>query len=285
MIFASSLDSPEGPVANVDGSFYCVEMGAQTGCVSKISRDGSVIEQLAHTGRPNGLAVDRTGTIWVAESSNPSLLKMTPEGEYVTWLESDFIFPNDLAFGPDGLLYMTDSGIYTYELAPDGMIRSDFQTLKYDGKVFQIDVILRKVRIIDSGLQFANGIAYGPDDRLYINETITGNVFRYKIAGGTVESRELFGNVNDPEGPPGWRGPDGMKFDQSGNLYCTVYGQKDVTVLNQQGKVIRRIKTQGRLPTNLAFGYGGQRKIYVTEVELGQIEVFDVDAPGYQLFT
>ena len=284
MIFASPLDNPEGPVILNDGSLYCVEMGVSTGCVTKISFDGKKINRLAKTGRPNGLVVDHNGTLWVAESATPSLLKMTPDGEYETWLEDNFIFPNDLAFGPDGKLYMTDSGIHPYDLAPQGTIRSDYLNLNYDGRIYQIDIKQRKVTQIDSGLKFANGITFGPDKKLYVNETITGNIYSYELEGNSIGTRKLFGNVIDPSGPPGWRGPDGMKFGEDGNLYCTVYGQKDVTVMDNFGNIIKRIETIGRFPTNLTFGHDQQRRIFITEVEKGHIEVVDVSTPGLKLY-
>jgi gluconolactonase len=289
MIFAAPLDSPEGPISLPDGSLYCVEMGAESGCITHISSNGKDITRLARTGRPNGLAMDHDGTLWIAESSTPSLLRRSPDGKIDLWLtecnHKKFIFPNDLAFGPDGLLYMTDSGINTYQLAPDGKIRADYRTLSYNGRVYQIDTHDRTAIEIDSGLQFANGIAFGPDGNLYVNETITGNVYTYSVDGQKVGRRTLFGNVNDPKAPPGWRGPDGMKFGQDGNLYCTVYGQKDITVLDQNGRVDQRIETMGRFPTNLVFGYGSQNKIYITEAENHQIEVINVNTYGFKLFT
>ena len=80
------------------------------------------------------------------------------------------------------------------------------------------------------------------------------------------------------------RGPDGMAFGVDGKLYVAVYGQGDVTVLGQDGHVSERIRTEGIMPTNVAFGPPGQRKIYVTEYELGQIEVFDVETDGLPLW-
>jgi len=289
MIFASPLDTPEGPVCLVDGSWYCVEMGARRGCVTRISADGKIIHALMRTGRPNGLAIDRHGTIWVAESSQPSLLRMQPDGSFETWLTAcdgePFIFPNDLAFGPDGLLYMTDSGINTYDLAPEGSIRSDYLDLAYNGHVYQINTQTRTVLKLDSGLLFTNVISFGAEGELYVNETVTGNVYRYPITPSGFGQRTYFGNVNDPSGPPGWRGPDGMKFGLDGCLYCTVYGQGDVAVLDREGQVIQRIPTIGRYPTNLAFGPRHEKAIYVTEVEHGHIETHPVTTSGLGLYS
>jgi gluconolactonase len=49
--------------------------------------------------------------------------------------------------------------------------------------------------------------------------------------------------------------------------------------------VVKRIKTDGNFPTNLAFGPPGSKKIYVTEDQKGTMEVFDVDTDGLPLYT
>jgi gluconolactonase len=288
MIFSSDLGSPEGPVLMPDGSWLVVEMAPERGCVTHISADGQSKRIIARTGRPNGLALDRTGHIWVAESREPALLRVSLEGAVEVYLASyegeRFLFPNDLAFGPDGALYMTDSGIRFQDFAPRGVIRPDWATLKTDGRVYAIDVQHQRVQRLDSGLGFANGIAFGPDGDLYVNETLTGLVYRYSaFGGGEFGTRQTFGDVVDRSLPPAYRGPDGMKFGLDGNLYCTVYGQGDVTVLGPSGAVVRRIQTHGQNPTNLAFGPAGQKTIYVTEVQHGTLEAHVVGTDGLPL--
>jgi gluconolactonase len=80
------------------------------------------------------------------------------------------------------------------------------------------------------------------------------------------------------------KGPDGMAFGTDGKLYVAVYGQGDVTVLGQNGQVIKRIRTEGNMPTNVAFGLRAQRRIFITEYELGQMGVFDVETDGLPLW-
>lgn len=79
------------------------------------------------------------------------------------------------------------------------------------------------------------------------------------------------------------RGPDGMAFSADGDLYVAVFGQGDVTVLGPDGSVRQRIRTKGRKPTNVAFGRPGDRRIYVTEDEHGNLEVFDAGTDGLRL--
>ena len=287
-VFASGLFFPEGPVALPDGTWLVVE-GGERGCVTQISADGKTRRTVAVTGLPNGLAVDSSGAIWVAEPKVPSLLRVTLAGHVEVFLTEcngePFLYPNDLCFGPDGALYLTDSGITAADFEPGGKVRPDFNTCPMDGRVYRIDVRTKTIEKIDSGLRFTNGIAFGPDNDLYVNETLTGAVYRYRWKDGGVGPREVFGNVWNESTYPTLRGPDGMAFGADGKLYVAVFGQGDVTVLGTDGRVVERLRTQGSRPTNVAFGLPGQRKLYVTEYERGQIEVFPVETDGLALWT
>jgi gluconolactonase len=287
MIFTDDLSRPEGPALLPDGSWACVEMGPERGCVTQISADGRTKRVVAKTGRPNGLAVDRQGVLWVAESMNPpSLLRMTLDGKFevvLTECEGEpFLFPNDLCFGPDGALYMTDSGIPFPEWAGR---RDDYRSVPTDGRVYRVDLPARRATLLDRGLRFTNGLVFGPDHSLYVNETITGDLFRYPWKDGKlVARRELVTNVFASDAPDGYRGPDGMALGRDGRLYVTVFGQGDVTVLETDGALVRRLPLEGKMPTNVAFGPPGERRIYVTEQGVGRIEVLDVETEGAPLF-
>lgn len=284
-MFASELGSPEAPLFLPDGSLLCVEMSPDKGCVTHLSADGKTRRQLPRTGRPNGLALDRAGFIWVAETAMRAVLRMTLEGEREVVASEcrgePFLFLNDLTFGPNGDLFVTDSGILFDELVSGGAPVPNYRKLKYDGRAYRIDPRTRQIEIIDRGFQFANGVAFGPDGHLYVNETLTGNIYRYACRNGAVTgARELFGNVIERYDEAELKGPDGMKFGADGQLYVAVFGQGDITVLGTRGEVVRRIKTRGMYPTNLAFA--GQR-IYVTEAETGTLQTFDVETGGFPL--
>jgi gluconolactonase len=289
MIFAEDVQKPEGPVALLDGSWLIVEGSSERGCITHLSADGQSRRAICKTGRPNGLAVDANEVIWVAESKIPSLLRLTMDGHCeVVASECDgepFLFPNDLCFGPDGAIYMTDSGVSIDAFAPNGHIRTDYATLNYDGRVYRIDPQTGSVRLIDRAIRFTNGIAFGADDRLYVNETVTGNIYRYEWIGNEVSGlRAVFGNVVRANAPPGWKGPDGMAFDERGFLYVAVFGQGDITILGLQGEVVSRIPTLGMLPTNLAFAASGACRIFVTEYEHAQMEIHTTDSNGLRLW-
>ncbi len=222
MIFTDDLGNPEGPVLFPDHSWVVLEMRADRGCLTQVSSDGKKRRMIAKTGRPNGLVVDKDGVLWTAESLNPpSLLRITMDGAVETVLtECDgepFLFPNDLCFGPDGALYMTDSGYLCKEwitMTPDQKRRT-----RPDGRLFRIRPEDGHIEKLDAGIPFANGIAFGPDGNLYVTGTLSGMVYRYAWQDGTVGNRQDFGNVRDPEKVCSFCGPDGMAFGRDGNLY------------------------------------------------------------------
>ena len=72
--------------------------------------------------------------------------------------------------------------------------------------------------------------------------------------------------------------------NDQGRLYVTVIGYGDVAVYNLDGSLVKRIPLVGKRPTNVAFGAKGEKRIYVTEQEIGQIEAYDVDADGMELY-
>lgn len=288
MIFAKGLSVPEGPVALPDGSWLVVEMGPDRGCVSRVGADGKARTELARTGRPNGLAMDYRDRIWVCESNPPSLIRMELDGAWQVVLDRSadgpFLFPNDLCFGPDGMLYFTDSGIRFVDFAPGGKVRSDYADLDYAGRVYRLDPETLALSVLADGIKFTNGLAFGPGDtHLYVAETITGDILRYAWSRDGLGPAEIFGNVISPDAPAGMNGPDGIAFGADGDLYVTVFGQGDVTVLAPDGSVRTRIRTEGSAPTNVAFGRDGEKRIYVTEDEHGTIEAFDVGTSGLPL--
>ena len=290
-IFHSGLGEPEAPVLLSDGNWAVVEMSPDTGHVSVISHEGSSKHVVARTGRPNGMVQDSEGTLWIAESVNPpSLVKVGLDGKSEAVLTggdgAEFLFPNDLAFGPDGALYMTDSGVRQPEFQDVPV--SERVAYPFDGKIFRIDLKSMSVTVLDQGLGFANGLAFGKDSALYVTATANGMVYRYEWRGdGTLGSplgpRTVFADLVDRARPPGFRGGDGLAVATNGHLYCTVVGQGDVTVVDTSGEITRRIPVGGIEPTNVAFGREGSGDIYVTVKDAGTLERHHVGVDGLPL--
>lgn len=281
-LICEDLALPEGPVRREDGTWVVTELALARGCVTAIAENGRRTE-LAHTGRPNGLALTADGTLWIAESLQPSILALSPEGEVRTVVADErLLWPNDICVGPDGSIFATDSGVLVRDFLIGDVARPDHVNVEFDGKVVRVGPD-GAIEWVDEGIDFANGIAFGADRALYVNETMTGNVYRYAEPREGAP-RELFANVLAPDWKgSGLRGPDGMAFDRDGYLYVTVFGQGDVTVISPEGETVNRIPCGGNAPTNVAFGPEGSGYFVVTEDEQGTLERHPVAADGLPL--
>jgi sugar lactone lactonase YvrE len=165
--------------------------------------------------------------------------------------------PNDLAIGPDGVIWASD---------PDWG--------KSTGQIWRVDTT-GKVTLVASGLGTTNGIEVSPDGKtLYVNESIQRGVWAFPIsADGKLGERKLVKQFDD-------HGFDGMRCDVDGNLYITRYGTGTVVKLSPDGKILKEIDVLGDAPSNLCFGGPDGRTVYVTEVKNRRLVQFRVDRPG-----
>ena len=277
-VLAGTVAEPEGPVSLGEGSWLVTDMAM--GRILRIDPDGQVVI-LAETPRPNGLAVDAEGEIWIAESIDRALIHLGRDGTLSTVSTGarglSFLWPNDLCFGPDGAIYLTDSGV---EVGP---FEADHTGVDVDGRVFRIDPGTGHTEVFDRGLEFANGIAFGPDGQLYVAETLGGTIVRY--SGGTRVVRSTFATVVEHGERRSGRitGPDGIAFDAAGDLLVAVLGRGDVTVIGPTGQVIGKIGLPGTFPTNLAFGPRGSHTVLVTEGSRSQVLLLDWPVDGLPL--
>lgn len=285
-VIASGLQSPEAPLVDAAGGWLLVEMSEERGCVTRVDSDGqrSIV---CRTGRPNGLARSPDGSVLVAESQLQAVIILTEDGGYRVLADHDerggpLLFPNDLCIGADGALYMTDSGLPLAVMQRHLLTSDDPASLPFDGRLYRIDLSTGDIDTIEAGLGHLNGISVGTDGALYVNDTVSGEVYRYPFGPSGLGPRELFANVIDRTLPLAFRGPDGMAHDVEGNLYVTVFNQSEIVVLGTDGEWVDRLRAYGSQPTNLAFG-PNESAIYVTERETGTLQRIETRAPGIQL--
>ncbi|NTJ64635.1 SMP-30/gluconolactonase/LRE family protein [Agrobacterium rhizogenes] len=280
---ATGLRLPSGLVALPDGRLALVEMDASRRYLKLYDAGGASREICRLGGTPSGIAVDGDGCFWIAGGPEDSLVRLSPQGRVLQVIEGSadgpFLHPSALAFGPDGLLYMTDSGFRLADLLEGGDIHPDFFKAAYNGCVYQIDPAEgRVIRVLAAGLLLAGGIAFDADGLLYYSETLTGKIYR-QIVGGR---QEMFARSMTSPAINALRGPSGLAFDRSGMLYCAMYGLGEVCLIDTEGKMAGHIRTDGARPGNIAFTADGKH-LLVTEQEKGVVEKITAPRPGLPL--
>jgi sugar lactone lactonase YvrE len=105
--------SPDGTVLHLADTGHCrvdtYAMDAEGG--RSLTHVGTVFEDDGSRGRPDGLAVDRDGNIWVAMWGGGHLRHYAPDGRLLAEVPTPVTFPTSVAFGGTGLntLYVTTS--------------------------------------------------------------------------------------------------------------------------------------------------------------------------------
>jgi len=258
---ATHIRFPEGPAFASDGTLWCVEQWGE----SLIQYTGADYKRHHVGGRPNGLAIAQDGTLWFCDSGHNAIRTYHPSTGTSRTIISErdgkpLNMPNDLAFDANQQLVFTCPG----------------PTLDQAGYVC-VHSHRGELVTIAMGLYYPNGLAFTHNYRqLLIAET-----GRQRIWIGEWDSMQtqwrnprVFSYTEDG------LGPDGMAFDEYGNLYAAVYGSASIQIFASNGQRVRTIELTGRNPTNCAFDPTGTYGLIITEAENDQLLTVSCDLKG-----
>ena len=203
----------------------------------------------------------REGTIGIVSTSGKAILFIVLQVNMKTKKISIFAHepkmtqPNDIAIDSKDRIYASD---------PD--FRSN------TGRIWLIDTN-GNITLLDSLDGPANGIEISPDEKkLYVN---AGR----KVWSYDLSSKAELSNKNLLIEFPDF-GTDGMRCDAVGNLYIARIGKGVVAKISSEGEILKEIELIGKKPTNVAFGGKDGCTVYVTLMDMGNLESFRVSTPG-----
>lgn len=237
------FDAPRGIAIAPDGAIYVVD--GQNARVQQFAADGSFVRQFGSIGKgdgqlaregnrgPTGIAVGRDGFVYVADTWNYRIVKFAADGTFVkSWgtyanvvstppvgdRKEGLFGPRGIAIGPNGELYVTDTGngrIVVY--APDGTFRREFAA-KGNGPA-QLDEPV--------------GIAVSPDGaRIYVADSNNARIAIFDAQGQPVAQWPV----------EAWRDrtfyEPYLALDADGNLYATSSGTRQVLKYSRDGQLI-----------------------------------------------
>jgi gluconolactonase len=277
-LLASGLGFPEGPTILDDGRVVLCD--GNTG--ELLVYDNGAVSAYARTGgSPWGTVPGSDGAIYVTQGGNvpgsgdvsavSGIQRVNPDGTVELLCSQvagyQLYGPNDLAFGPDGRLYFTESGS-----------EQDFRfDVRSPGRLFAVDGSGASVTgemLLELPGVYPNGIAFDRDQRLYWTESMAHRVRRLEDGKPVT-----FCQLSDDHVP------DGMAFAADGRLFVATTVSQGVTVISPDGQVLAEINL-GEHATNCAFDGPA---LYVTATGTADIEAsertgtfwrVDTDADG-----
>lgn len=277
-LLASDLGFPEGPVVMPDGDIVLCD--GNTGELLRW-RDGDLSRFALTGGSPWGAVLGSDGAIYVTQGGNVpgsgdesavcGIQRVAADGT-VELLSSEIdgrvlAAPNDLAFGPDGRLYFTESGT-------EGDPRVETPT---PGRLFVLDGSGGGEMLLERAGVYPNGIAFDSEGRLYWTESMAHRVCRFEGDEPTTFSQLTDNHV-----------PDGMAFAEDGRLFVCTTVSGGVTVLSPEGEILEEISL-GEHATNCIFDGA---TLYVTATKVPDLHAdqrtgtfwrVDTDATGLAL--
>jgi len=225
----------DGTVFVVDEENHTIRKIAPTGEVttlsgaptSKGSADGVGAEARIH--HPVGVAVDWSGTLYVTDTDNHTIRKITAAGAVTTLAgtagskgsadgpgpAARFNLPHGVAVDAQGTVYVTDTFNHTVrKVTADGEVTTLAGTAGRKGGADGRGTTAR--------FNHPFGIAVDAQGTLYVADN-GGNTVRKITAGGKVTTLAGVagqrGAVDGPGATARFRSPTGVALDASGNLY------------------------------------------------------------------
>jgi gluconolactonase len=230
-------------------------------------------------GSPWGALLGSDGAVYVTQGGNvpgspdqsavPGIQRVNSDGSIEMLATSiagrTLAGPNDLAFGPDGRLWFTESGTEQDDRFPEGeRAVGALYVLDTDGGEF----------VMERPGVYPNGIAFDAQGRLYWTESAAHRVCRLDDGQATT-----FCQLSDDHVP------DGMAFAADGRLFVCTTISGGLTVLSAEGEVLEEIVLNEHA-TNCIFDGPA---LYVTATKVAEIHAdqrtgsfwrVDTDASG-----
>lgn len=206
---------------------------------------------LAELNLPSALAVDRAGNLYIADSGNNRIRRVSPSGRISAFagnamlgssgdggpaIDASFNSPGALAFDSKGNLYVADTGNHRVRrISPDGNIT----TVAGNGN----DLMAGDGGpAIEASLYLPHGVAIDASDNLLIADTGNFRVRRVDTRTGiitTIAGSGRYGSAGDgqPAIQAAFRAPYGLATDQFGAIYVVDGDDHRVRRIDRNGLI------------------------------------------------
>ena len=215
------MNAPESAFLHVESDSLFVSLidgdpGGRdgTGHIARLTPDGEVVDATWVTGlnAPKGLRA-QDGTLWVADLDEVIAIDIEPAEITFRLTVDGAVFLNDVATGPDGTVYVSDTNSYRIFAVKDGTA-----SVFAEGEVVESPNGL----LVDGGRLLVGSMRQAADE-----ESAPGRLFTLDLATGekTVLSSEPIGTI------------DGIEVDGRGGYILTNVLEGQVVHVAPSGEV------------------------------------------------
>jgi streptogramin lyase len=247
------LKNPESAVV-ANGRTYVSEIGEfgkdGDGVVSVIGADGKAKPFAIGMDDPKGLAYAK-GVLYVAD--NKRILKVGKDGKWSVFVAAEAfpvkpLFFNDLEFGRDGSLFVSDSGDLKgrggaiYRIAPDGKVST-------------------VINSEDPRVLAPNGLLADGKDHLLMVDFVSGMLYRITLKTGKMDYLV-----------EGFGGGDGLVRDKRGVLWISDWKNGRLFTYKKDG-TLEWVNVQFQSAADIGLAADGKR-ILVPDMKAGTLTWF-----------
>jgi sugar lactone lactonase YvrE len=233
--FVYIADTGNNKVRKITPNGYVTTLAANLSQPSS-NTDGSI----AHFSEPSGIAIDASGSLFIADTKMHRIRKITSAGEvssfagftiagYVDGIGTvtKFSSPSGITTDKNGNIYIADSGNFKIrKIAPNGVVSTYAGTI--EGHVDDLSAYAK--------FKYPNDVATDVVGNVYIADSGNNSV-RKITSTGVVTTLAGYnqGYVDLPY--PEFNSPKGVATDTSGNVYVADTGNNKIRKINQSGVV------------------------------------------------
>lgn len=247
------------------------------------------ISNAAHFDGPEGTAVDNAGNVYVADTGNDIIRKITPGGVVTTLAgmpdaagTNDGIGSAARFHGPFAVAVDTNGNVFVADT-----FSSTIREVTQSGVVTTV-AGLGGVSGTNDGTSsaarfyFPQGVAVDDADNVYVADTDSDTIRKITSSGGVSTIAGFpgaYGNVNLPGAAARFYEPRGLVLDAAGNMYIADQYNESIREITVAGTVSTIAGSAGNIGTN--DGVGTQAMFFnpsgITMDHFGNLYVADAD--------